>query len=360
MPTALPSATRDIAFSAVIAVVIAGTTVAYLPFDDGEFSVWSWVLLIVASGALAMRNRHPVAVGIVTLAVVCVYYVFVGPDGPILLTFVIALYSTAKQGRLLAAIVLGALAGIATAYGEIVSNGEHLGDVGLVMLLSWLVAAIAFGHARRNSLALLRETGQRAATEERLRIARELHDSLGHHLSIINVQAGAALHRFDADPEQGRTALGLVKAESKQTLRELRATLGVLRSPTEQGPGLDQLDLLVEQARSTGLSVVTEVAGERRPLPPDADLAAYRVVQEALTNVGRHAAASTATVRIRYLAGELKIEVADDGEGGKGEPGNGLTGMGERVKALGGDLSVGSGKAGGFSVTARLPQGAGA
>ncbi|ASR38293.1 hypothetical protein BAY61_28490 [Prauserella marina] len=363
MPIALPSSVRDIVFSGAIAVVIAVTTVAYLPFEDGGFSVWSWVLIVVASGALAVRNRYPVTVGVVTLVACYVYYPFVGPDGPILMTFVIALYTIAKQGRLVAALVLGAHAGMASAYGEIVSNGEHLGDAGLLMLLGWLAAAVAFGHARRNSLALLRETEQRAATEERLRIARELHDSLGHHLSLINVQAAAALHRFDVDPEQGRNALGLVKDESKQTLRELRATLGVLRSPSEhdqEGPGLAQLDLLVEQARSTGLSVVTEVAGERRPLPPDTDLAAYRLVQEALTNVRRHAAASTATVRIRYLAGELRIDVVDDGEGGKGEPGNGLTGMGERVRALGGDLSVRSGTRGGFRVTARLPQGASA
>ncbi|MFI7069255.1 sensor histidine kinase [Micromonospora sediminicola] len=197
------------------------------------------------------------------------------------------------------------------------------------------------------------EEARRRATEERLRIARELHDLLGHHLSSINVQASAALHR--PDPERAEAALTAIKQTSKETLRELRTTLGILRAEaTPPAPGLDRLYELVTSAGRCGLVIRTEVA-ETRPLPSEVDLTAYRIVQEALTNVTRHAAATSATVRVRPDRDDLLVEVEDDGAGASAPPGNGILGMGERVRALGGSLTTGAGPAGGFLVRARLP-----
>ncbi|MBQ1014032.1 sensor histidine kinase, partial [Micromonospora sp. M51] len=200
------------------------------------------------------------------------------------------------------------------------------------------------------------EAARRRATEERLRIARELHDVLGHHLSLINVQASAALHR--PDPARSEQALTAIKQASKETLHELRATLGVLR---EEGagaavpaPGLSRLDDLVRTAGRPELEIRTELA-ETRPLPPEVDLAVYRIVQEALTNVARHAGATTAVVRVRPDHDDVLVEVEDDGTSQPGTPGSGISGMRERARALGGSLTTGSQPDGGFRVCARLP-----
>ncbi|MEU6643158.1 sensor histidine kinase [Saccharomonospora sp. NPDC046836] len=339
-------------------VVVAGTAVQ--PGAAGLSSVWSWVLVVGACAALAVRRRYPVTVAATTLLSCVLAYGVVGADGPILLTFVVALYAVAARGRTVVAAALLLLALGAVVLGETASPQRHIDDPGLLMLTGWLVASIGLGRARHTQLAYAREAEQRAATEERLRIARELHDALGHNLSLINVQAAAALHRLDQNPEQAGTALGAIKQASKESLRELRSTLGVLREVDAQLPGLAHLDTLVEQARAGGLAVVTEVAGERRELAPETDLTAYRLVQEALTNVRRHAGARRATVRIRYKPKELRVEVIDDGKGGQAEAGYGIAGMSERVRALGGDFTTHSQAGGGFRVSARLPQGVGA
>lgn len=359
MPIGLFPRARDAGLALGITAIVVGGTLVHVAADDspGRLTLWSWALLLVACAALVVRRRYPVAVAVTTLVASGLYYPFVGPDGPIVVTFVVALYTLAACGRVLVAAGLGLVALAATAYGEYLSPVQHVGNAGLAMLTGWLVASIALGRARRTHLAYLREAEQRAATEERLRIARELHDVLGHNLSLINVQAGAALHRPDA--ETSRAALEVIKRSSKDTLRELRSTLGVLRGASAPAPGLATLDELAEQARATGLTVVTEVDGERKPLPPELDLTAYRLVQEALTNVRRHSGASTATVRISYTSRDLRVEVTDDGRGGRAQPGHGMRGMNERVRALGGDLTAGGQAGGGFRVSARLPQGAG-
>jgi signal transduction histidine kinase len=187
-------------------------------------------------------------------------------------------------------------------------------------------------------------------------------------MSLINVQAGVALHLMDDDPEQARTALAAIKQSSGQLLREMRATLGVLRGVDEDPPrgpvaGLARLDDLLAENRAAGLPVVLEVTGERRALPPSVDHAAYRIVQEALTNTRRHAGSATATVRVRYDEDGVSVEVEDDGAGPPGtgattdlpRGGNGIPGMRERALALGGSLSVGPRTGGGFQVHARLP-----
>lgn len=205
------------------------------------------------------------------------------------------------------------------------------------------------------------EAERRRADEERLRIARELHDVLAHSMSVINVQAGVGLALLDSDPDQARTALTTIKAASREALGEVRQVLDALRTPgaapRAPAPGLRQLPELADQAARAGLHVETETLGEPSPLPPGADLAAFRIIQEALTNTVRHSAARTARVRLHYTGGHLGIRVDDDGPaaGGTTGGGNGLIGMRERAAACGGTVTAGPRPGGGFRVTARLP-----
>src|SRR6516164_873909 len=183
------------------------------------------------------------------------------------------------------------------------------------------------------------EAARRRAMEERLRIARELHDSLTHSISVIQVQAGVAAHLARKRGEDVPPALLAIQEAGADAVRELRATLGVLRSEDGDGSGLGQLDSLVARARAAGLPVTVTVTGQQRPLPPEADQAAYRIVQEALTNVTRHAGHACASVHLHYTPEALSIQVDDDGQGTgtrPSGPGLGLVGMRERVSALGG------------------------
>jgi signal transduction histidine kinase len=208
------------------------------------------------------------------------------------------------------------------------------------------------------------EEALRRAGEERLRIARELHDALGHHLSLISVQSGVALHLSDGLSEQARSSLAAIRQASKEALGELRSVLEILRQegePAPRSPGstLERLDNLVSQAAAAGLEVRTETSGEVRPLSFGIDMAAFRIVQEALTNVTRHAGSATATVTLTYGERDLTVQVDDDGRGNQGQGhstgGKGIVGMRERAAALGGELDAGPRKGGGFRVRARLP-----
>src|SRR5499427_6216563 len=207
------------------------------------------------------------------------------------------------------------------------------------------------------------EAARRRAVEERLRIARELHDSLTHSISVIHVQAGVAVHLARKRGEDVAPALLAIQEAGADAVRELRATLGVLRSEDDcDGSGLGQLDGLVARARAAGLPVTLTVTGPQRPLPPDVDQAAYRIVQEALTNVSRHAAHAAASVHLHYTPEALAIQVDNDGKGTvtstgtrPSGPGLGLAGMRERVSALGGRLQAGPQDGGGFRVRAELP-----
>jgi signal transduction histidine kinase len=210
------------------------------------------------------------------------------------------------------------------------------------------------------------EVARRRAVEERLRIARELHDSLTHSISVIQVQAGVAVHLSRKRGEEVPPALLAIHEAGADAARELRATLGVLRSQGTDssedcdGSGLGQLDGMVARARSAGLPVTVTVTGAQRPLPPAVDQAAYRIVQEALTNTSRHAGEACASVHLHYASAALTVQVSDDGNGtvnsaGSAGPGLGLIGMRERVSALGGRLHAGPREGGGFQVRAELP-----
>jgi signal transduction histidine kinase len=241
----------------------------------------------------------------------------------------------------------------------------------------WLVSAAGMLVAGRMWQLHIREVEQRAeeaerardevarrkAVEERLRIARELHDSLTHSISVIHVQAGVAAHLAHKRGEEVPAALAAIQEASADASRELRSTLGVLRgSDDSDSSGLHHLDALVERARAARLPVTVTVTGTERRLAPDVDQAAYRIVQEALTNVTRHAGQACATVHLRYGPGLLTVQVEDDGDGGtggaSGRPpmsGMGLIGMRERVSALGGRLHAEPRTGGGFRVRAELP-----
>jgi signal transduction histidine kinase len=240
--------------------------------------------------------------------------------------------------------------------------------VGLAAWLLVLAGAAEMLRFRRERAAArartLEEEARRRTSEERLRIARELHDVVAHNISLINVQAGSALHLMDQQPERARTALTAIKDASKEALVELRSVLGVLRqldedAPRSPAPGLDRLDDVVARATAAGLPVHVEVEGPPTALPPGVDLAAYRIVQEALTNVVRHAGPAQATVRISYGDRDLVLQVDDDGLGaptnGATAPGNGIVGMRERAASLGGNVQVGPRPGGGFRVRAWLP-----
>ncbi|MEV4497867.1 sensor histidine kinase [Micromonospora arborensis] len=334
---------------------------------------WAALLVVLASsGALSIRRRHPVPVGVVALAGIGAYGALLHKPGPIMLVFVVALYTVVDEGYLRVAVGLGLASVLAFAVADSYNRSPDTMNGATLLHAGWLIAVIV--GVTRNRRAYLAEAQARAvvaeqrmeeearrrATEERLRIARELHDALGHHLSLINVQASAALHR--PDPARSEQALTAIKQTSKETLRELRTTLGVLRqeeaAPVVPGPGLNRLGDLITTAGRSELTIRTELA-ETRSLPPEVDLAVYRIVQEALTNVARHAGATAAVVRIRPDHDDVLVEVEDDGTSTPGTPGSGILGMRERARALGGSLTTGAQPEGGFRVCARLPLGPG-
>ncbi|TDC52588.1 sensor histidine kinase [Jiangella ureilytica] len=330
-----------------------------------------WVLMIVACAALAFRRRYPVTVGVVTLAASMVYYPAINPDGALLVTLIIALYSLASAGRTVAAGVIGGLAIVGSAFGEYGTDASPLGDAGMFLLVSWLVAAVAVGAGVHTSRRSREEALRRRAIEERLRIARELHDVLGHNISLINVQAGAALHALSRGGGGGgetpaAKALAAIKETSREALRELRGTLGVLRqvddeeAPTAPAPGLRRLPELADRSRAAGLAVDVETEGTPVALAPAVDLAAFRIVQEALTNVTRHAGAGRVAISVGYGRDDVTVDVSDDGRGAGSRAsggGSGIDGMRSRAEALGGTLEAADRPEGGFRVTARLPYG---
>ena len=340
--------------------------------DRDPVDAAGFVLLLVGPIGLAVRRRYPVPVLVLTLTATLAYIALGYPYGPVFLSLVIAFFTTVTRGHRRAAWVIAAVGFTSyLAVGLLVEAKDgptlaHAAGVAAWLLVVLVVAEVARVRGERAVEAEKRreEQSRRQASEERLRIARELHDVLAHNISLINVQAGVALHLLEERPEQARTALSAIKEASKDALRELRSVLGVLRqvdeeAPRAPAPGLARLDILVSRAEAAGLTVRTEVEGTPRPLPAGLDLAAVRIVQEALTNVARHAGATTAVVRLCYEEQDLTVEVDDDGRGVPSPTtvgtGSGIAGMRERAAALGGQLEAGPRPGGGFRVRARLP-----
>jgi signal transduction histidine kinase len=247
------------------------------------------------------------------------------------------------------------------------SVGSALALAAWLLVIGTVAEILRTRRQRQAELAHVQaEEARRRASEERLLIARELHDVLAHNISLINVQAGVALHLLDERPDQARPALTAIKDASKEALGELRSVLDVLRrsedgatAPRAPTAGLRDLPGLVKRTRTAGLDVTLDVSGDARPVPAGVDLAAFRIVQEALTNVVRHARTSTARVRLEYGDDQLTVQVDDDGVNASVPPviaaGRGIAGMRERVQALSGTFEAGPRPGRGFRVRARFP-----
>ena len=370
-----PGRATDVAVAGLVAVIQLGlTTLAARRQPERQaLDLLAYLLLAAGPVALLWRWRSPAGVLAVVTAACVVYFALGYPYGPAWLALIVAFWTAVTGGARRAAWIT-AFAGLAAYFtlAALVGRAEPTTVAGVAahtssLLLVLAVAEVAIaGRQRRLDAERTRaEEERRRAGEERMRIARELHDVLAHNISLINVQAGVALHLMDEQPGQSRSALVAIKQASNDALGELRSVLDVLRQGDEAPPrtpasGLAHLDRLVAGAEATGLEVKTRVEGTPRPLPAGTDLAAYRIVQESLTNVTRHAGPASATVLVRYGNDGLTVQVDDDGNGPpatntNGPGGNGIRGMRERVAALGGELTTGPRPGGGFRVQARLP-----
>jgi signal transduction histidine kinase len=351
-----------------------------------DLDALGFALLLAGPALLLLRRRHPVVTVCATAAVTALYFLRAYTYGPAPLAVAVAMMAAIVSGHRLVtwagtALGLAAFFGLTALIGVPAAERGQGGPFpveeptlgGSSFVVGWALVVLVTSELIRMRAQRAAETARtraeeerRQASEERLRMARELHDVLAHNISMINVQAGVALHLIDQNPEQARTALAAIKDASKEALTEMRGVIGALRAQGEAAPraptaGLDRLDDLLDRARSAGLAVEAETTGERRPLHAGTDLAAFRIVQESLTNVTRHAGPGpvTARVRIAYGEHEVVVLVEDDGRGAPlldDRPGGcGVRVMRERAAALGGTFEAGPRPGGGFRVRAALP-----
>ncbi|TDC84988.1 sensor histidine kinase [Micromonospora sp. KC606] len=344
----------------------AGTAIATRG-QPASVGVLGYALLVVSGLALADRHRFPRRNLVVVAGVVLAYHVLGYPPGPTFIAPMIAASAAIVAGYrwLVWAVATGGYAlwlGFSgAAPNRALTAAALMAGAGVLTELA-TPAARWVQQAAREQRRLHEERQRRQASEERLRIAAELHDVLGHHLSLINVRAGVGLHLMGREPDQARVALDTIQKTSADALREVQSVLNTLyparAAPRAPVPALDCLDELTNDA---GLPVRTVLSGEARSVPAGIDRAAYRIVQEALTNVRRHAGpGATATVTIKYQPEALVILVEDhDGarQPANAPAGNGITGMRERATTLGGSLTAGPSQAGGWRVRASLPLG---
>src|SRR3954464_9568122 len=324
-------------------------------------------LVLVGPLVLAVRDRWPLLAVAVSIIAAEIYIALGSPFGPIFLSIVVALFAAVLAGRRRAATLLVA-AGFVGFVGATVADpkSEGVGLVRLALVAGWVTVMLAMAElvrVRRMQAAerhrVAEEEERRREDAQRLLLAQELHDVLAHNISMINVQASVALHLLDEQPDQARPALANIKAASHDALRELRTALDVLRhgedAPRAPTPTLADLDGLVDSVRAGGLDIHLQIDGPVQQLPSAVELAAYRIVQEALTNITRHARAHDVSVHVEYDDG-VTIEVLDDGVGGSPNGGNGIVGMRERAIALGGSVPAGPRPGGPFLVAAHLPR----
>ncbi|MEU3525377.1 sensor histidine kinase [Streptomyces sp. NPDC038707] len=371
-----PRTPRPLVVDALIASAMA--LVAVLLGRESRSQGWpeldapAYLLVALAHLPVALRGRHPVTAFAAVEAAAAVY-VTLG-YWPVVCTFgcLLALYTVAATRSLRAALVCAGCLAALWVYAGVVSHTPSMASV-LGQALLYCSVLVWFGHLARRSAELTRrlraeqaERARRAVAEERGRIARELHDVVAHHMSVISVQAGLARFVLDSAPAKARDALGTIADTSGEALEELRRMLHVLREEDPGSPGrapmptLARLGDLVERVRAGGLPVDLAVEGPERPLPPGVELCAYRVVQEALTNALKHAGPARARVELRYGAQELTARVTDDGGGTDparvpAGAGHGLIGMRERAKLYGGAVSAGPRSGGGYEVLLTLP-----
>ena len=361
-----------LSFVAVVLLVVqlGGSTAAgHRQPSATPLDAFGYLLLVLGPLALLVLARSRIATAAVAVGAAAVYLGLGYPRGPVVASAGLSLVLAVAVGARVGAWVVG-LCGVALALlvGQL---SDH--PVGLTTALAytaWVVVLLLLGELprrRAEQVAAARRARtaehEAAVGEERLELARDLHDTIGHSLSLIAVQAGVALHLLDEHPEQARPALTAIRDASKEALEEVRTVLGVLRAdgdlPRAPAPTLRRADELLDQARAGGLtvaSVPSSLQDSGPGLPPNVDAAAYRVVQEALTNVVRHARATQVSVTVRRAPDRLEVEVVDDGSArAAGAEGRGLLGMRERARALGGSVEAGPLPGRGFRVAVRYP-----
>jgi signal transduction histidine kinase len=359
-----------------LAPALIGTLVVEYSRVSTALFIAALVLAFVQTVPLWWRRRRPVAVlVIVTGALVAGELLGLAQTASggaiILATYAVSVYgSSTARLWVVALAALETVVVFITAITGITPRRETLLTLGPPVLVAWVVGDYIRGRRafltelitrhRRESEASRRQ----AVEDERLRIARELHDVVAHNVSLMAIQAGAARVAGNVDGE-AQKALQSIEVSARDTLAELNRLLGVLRKEPGQPelspqPGLEQIDSLLKAANDAGLEVALKTTGTERPLPAALDLTAYRIVQEAITNALKHARASRLEVRVAYLPDALELTIRDNGEGGfedavRGSTGHGLIGMRERVALFGGELEAGSSDVGGFTVRSRLP-----
>lgn len=375
-------APRQVLFDTVFAVlfglfVAAGTHGAAQgqeTLERADLSWFAYVLVGASAAALVVRRIWPfVALG-GTVAALVVYLSLQYAYGPIFFAVGVAMYTVGEREPVRRSLLAAVLGTAAVLVPDLLTADTHDWVGGPTFLIAsriglfvvpWLVGRLV--RQRREQVAQTREEGARqAADAERLAVAREVHDVVGHGLAVINMQAGIALHVLSRRPERAAEALQAIKKTSKDALDELRGTLAVFRSPDEEArrpaPGLSMVDALAAAVADSGLQVDLSVRGDHVHLPSSVDLAGYRIVQESLTNVLRHAGRPV-TARVDIVYGPFAVDVSIDDDGVKqshtGSGGYGIVGMRERAAAVGGTLEAGPRPEGGFSVHARLPFGDG-
>lgn len=343
--------------------------------------VWAYLLVLAGFGALALRRRYPITVLAVVTAAASAYVLRDYIDNGLPVIALIALYTVAslaprrQWGAAVAALSVLLLA-LTLVAGEDLSAADLAGNVAIFAIAAVFGDSVRTRRAYTSQLELRAidleanqdAQAQRAVAEERLRIARELHDVVAHAMSVVAVQSGVGAHVIDTDPAEAKRILENVKTSSRMALNEMRRLLGVLRDdgdgPVSRTPaaGLESVDELADGLRQAGMNVAVRVEGTRPVVPPGVDLSAFRIVQEALTNVLKHAGPATVNIAICYHPDSVTVEVEDNGRGASTAPadghaggGHGLVGMRERVAVFGGHLTAGSRVGGGFRVAATLP-----
>jgi signal transduction histidine kinase len=368
-----------VARDAIAAVAFAGLLLACAAANrdqGGEVGAAAAAFALIACAPVALRTINPMASLVATVAGAYLALATFEPQAMVIVPVGYVLYTVAETGTRRRTTAV-AVVSIGLTELAMVLFG-HRGPFPLEVLekFALILLPLIAGEAIREHRAFKREQTEQMALEadrrleqERLRMAREVHDVVAHSMVAINVQAGVAAHLMDRRPEAVREALHDIKRVSGEALRDLRATLGVLRTdgeraPVRPAPGLDGLDDLAARLRAAGIEVTLAVRGGDRPLPSALEGAGFRIVQEALTNVLRHSGAATARVDVAVGPDGLAIEVLDEGRGAAASPaaiepgsGNGLRGMRERAAAVGGSLEAGPRDGGGWRVAARLPLG---
>jgi signal transduction histidine kinase len=357
---------RVTAVAAVLAVAVpVGTALVARHQPQAVFDARGIVAILVAAAAWSRHRQAPVASAITVLAAVVGYVLAGQPHGPVLLFVVLASFALARRRRARTAVpvCVGACLALAAALWTRLDTQPPV--MVATLLLAWplvfvAVPALAGALTRTRAEATERQRAAliaRGADEERLRVAREVHDIAGHGFAVVAMQAGVALTVFDEQPAQARVSLEAIRSASRHALHELQATLDTLH--TGASTARDVPDL-VERVRAGGLPVALTVTGDPGALGERESATVYRLVQEALTNVLRHAGPTSAEVDVEYGEGEVCVAVRDRGAGGAARPGRGLGGLRQRVEELQGAFAAGERPTGGFEVVATIPHGGGA